>query len=146
MRPSAIAFFALQTAASSVLAQSKDVPVNWKELPPPFHSESVRNRPEVISRPENAELRLPAGFAIEEHLSGFERPRFMLLGPGKEILLTDSGSREARTGVVYLLKDGSRNEAPRRPRPAVRPGAQRRLALRSGDDVGQALPLRRGRR
>ncbi len=22
----------------------EDVPVNWKELPPPFHSESVRNR------------------------------------------------------------------------------------------------------
>jgi glucose/arabinose dehydrogenase len=110
MKTTAVTLVALLAARSFVLAQSNDLPVNWKELPPPFHSESVRNRPEVISRPESAELRLPAGFAVEEHLSGFERPRFMLLGPGNEILLTDSGSRDARTGVVYLLKDGSRTK------------------------------------
>ncbi len=110
MRTTAIALFALLAAPESPFAQSKDLPVNWKELPKPFHSESVRNRPEVVSRPENAELRVPSGFAIEENLSGFERPRFMLLGPGKEILLTDSGSREARTGVLYLLRDGSRSK------------------------------------
>lgn len=91
-------------------AQSNERPVNWKELPPPFHSESVRNRPEVVSRPDHAELRLPAGFVVEEYLSGFERPRFMMLGPGNEILLTDSGSRDARNGVVYGLKASSRKK------------------------------------
>ena len=91
-------------------AQSQERPVNWKELPPPFHTESVRNRPEVVSRPDHAELRLPDGFVVEEYLSGFERPRFMMLGPGNEILLTDSGSRDARNGVVYLLKDASRTK------------------------------------
>ena len=96
--------------ASTGWAQSPERPVNWKGLPPPFHSESVRNRPEVVSRPDHAELRLPPGFAVEEYLSGFERPRFMMLGPGNEILLTDSGSRDARNGVVYTLKDSSRTK------------------------------------
>jgi glucose/arabinose dehydrogenase len=91
-------------------AQSQELPVNWKELPAPFHSESVRNRPEVVSRPDNAALRLPPGFVVEEYLSGFERPRFMILGPKNEILLSDSGSRDARDGIVYLLNHGSRTK------------------------------------
>jgi len=91
-------------------AQSRERPVNWKDLPRPFHSESVRNRPEVVSRPDHAELRLPPGFAVEEYLSGFERPRFMMLGPSGEVLLADSGSRDARNGVVYVLKDASRTK------------------------------------
>ncbi len=97
-------------AGSNGRAQSNERPVNWKELPAPFHSESVRNRPEVVSRPEGAELRLPPGFAVEEHLSGFERPRFMMLGPSGEILLTDSASRDARNGVVYALKNASKTK------------------------------------
>jgi glucose/arabinose dehydrogenase len=97
-------------AASTLGAQTAGRPVNWKTLPKPFHSESARNRPEVVSRPENAELRLPAGFAVEEYLSGFVRPRFMMLGPGNEILLTDSGSRDARDGSVYVLKDSTRTK------------------------------------
>ncbi|MGH9319015.1 MAG: PQQ-dependent sugar dehydrogenase, partial [Vicinamibacteria bacterium] len=54
-----------------------------------------------------AELRLPDGFAVEEYLSGFAKPRFMMLGPSQEILLTDSGSREASDGAVYVLKGRS---------------------------------------
>jgi glucose/arabinose dehydrogenase len=106
MRMHAIALL----AASMLAAQSNRRPVNWKDLPKPFHTESVRNRPEVVSRPDHAELRLPPGFAVEEYLSGFERPRFMMLGPGNEILMTDSGSRDARNGVVYVLKDSSRRK------------------------------------
>ena len=101
------------SVGSFAFAQSNEIsrrPVNWKELPPPFHTESARNRPEVISRPDRAELRVPSGFTVEEHLSGFERPRFMMLGPENEILLADSGSREAKTGVVTALKDGSRTK------------------------------------
>jgi len=98
------------SVAGTGWARSQERPVNWKELPPPFHSESVRNRPEVVSRPDRAELRLPAGFVVEEYLSGFARPRFMMLAPGGEILLADSGSRETPDGVVYVLKDGSRTK------------------------------------
>lgn len=82
--------------------------MNWKGLPEPFHSPSVRNPPEVVARPDGATLRVPDGFVVEEYLSGFVRPRFMLLGPSHEVLLSDSGGRDDTSGVVYLLKDRSK--------------------------------------
>src|SRR5918996_254854 len=36
-------------ALSAVIAQSGQYPVNWTELPKPFHTESVSNGPEVIA-------------------------------------------------------------------------------------------------
>ena len=38
----------LLAAGSMVLAQSSDRPVNWKELPEPFHTKSSSNRPQVV--------------------------------------------------------------------------------------------------
>jgi glucose/arabinose dehydrogenase len=69
-------------------------------LPKPYHTESSVNRPQVISRPDGARLTLPQGFSIEEYASGFERPRYMLLGPSKELLLTDA----VNDGTVYLME------------------------------------------
>ncbi|HSB13410.1 MAG TPA: PQQ-dependent sugar dehydrogenase [Bryobacteraceae bacterium] len=71
------------------------------KLPPPFHSPSSNNPPRVISRPDGAQLRLPAGFDIDEYAGGFERPRFMLQGPSGEIVLSDS----VEGGSVYVLLD-----------------------------------------
>jgi len=70
-------------------------------LPPPFHSPSANNRPQVIPRPDGAELHLPEGFGIDVYADGFERPRFMLQGPSNEILLSDS----MESGSVYALLD-----------------------------------------
>ena len=105
-----VAALALLALGTSAYAQTPadDRPVNWKDLPAPFHTESVRNRSEVVSRPEGAELRLPAGFTVEEYMSGFTTPRFMMHGDSGEILLTDSGSRREENGAVYVLKDGSK--------------------------------------
>jgi glucose/arabinose dehydrogenase len=99
---------ALVLAAAAAIAQTNQRPINWKELPEPFHSPSARAGAEVIAKPEDARLQLPPGFAVQEYMSGFVRPRFMLLGPGNEILLSDSGSRDAADGVVYVLKDGAK--------------------------------------
>jgi len=71
------------------------------KLPPPFQTPSSNNRPQVITRPNGAQLQLPAGFQIEEVMDGFERPRTMLYGPSGEILLADSVSE----GSIYVLRD-----------------------------------------
>lgn len=74
-------------------------------LPPPFHTPSANNRPEVISRPENAQLRLPQGFVIEEYAGGFARARYMLeVSPGV-VLLTDA----VDDGAVYVLIDKNKD-------------------------------------
>jgi len=71
------------------------------QLPPPFQTESVNNGPVVIAQPEGVQLKLPPGFKIRVAAEGFEVPRFMLRGPGGEILLSDSARDGA--GAVYAL-------------------------------------------
>lgn len=95
-------------ATLAVAAAESNKPVNWKELPEPYHTPSARNRPQVIDRPAGAKLRVPDGFQVEEYLSGdFQRPRFMVLGPGDELVFSDSGSRNEADGVVYVHHEGS---------------------------------------
>lgn len=75
--------------------------MNPQKLPEPFHSPSVNNRPQVIPRPDGARLVLPQGFRIDVYAEDFARPRFMLLGPNREVLLSDSVEK----GSVYVLQD-----------------------------------------
>lgn len=102
--------FVFLLLAASALAQTpaNDRPINWKELPEPFHTESARNRSDVVVRPAGVELRLPSGFVVEEYMGGFNRPRFMMHGDGGEILLSDSGDRDQSNGSVYVLRGDSK--------------------------------------
>ena len=74
-----------------------ELPINWGPLPPPYHTPSATNPPKIIPRPDGATLDVPPGFVVEEYLSGFNLPRFMLAGPHGEIFLSDMGS-----GVIYV--------------------------------------------
>ena len=77
-------------------------------LPAPFATKSVNNGPRVIPQPEGAKLTVPPGFHIELWAEDFNVPRFMMLGPGNEILLSDSGN--ARQGCVYVLQGKDRKK------------------------------------
>ena len=74
-------------------------------LPEPFQTPSSNNRPEVISKPEGANLTLPSGFHIEVYAEGFTRPRFMLQTSTGEILLSNSDN----AGSVYVLQDRNKD-------------------------------------
>lgn len=93
------------TCAAGAFLLAWQAPV---KLPPPYHSPSAMNPPRVISRPDGAQLRLPAGFDIAVYAEGFERPRFMLLGPSGEVLVSDS----VNGGSVYVLVDRDRDFQP----------------------------------
>ncbi|HXI43954.1 MAG TPA: hypothetical protein VNH83_28485, partial [Bryobacteraceae bacterium] len=94
---------ALLALASAFAADSKDV-----KLPPPFATPSVDNGPHVVERPEGADLKLPAGFQVDIYAEGFEQPRFMAIGPGGELLVSDS----TKNGSVYVIADGAKNFKP----------------------------------
>lgn len=68
-------------------------------LPPPNHTPSATNPPKVIPQPGGAQLKVPAGFHVEEFASGFSKPRFMLALPGGAVLVTDSVAK----GAVYAI-------------------------------------------
>jgi glucose/arabinose dehydrogenase len=71
------------------------------KLPPPFATPSADNPPRVVAPPRGAHLAVPGGFRVDTWASGFERPRYMLLGPRGEVLLADSG--DAGSGAVYAF-------------------------------------------
>ncbi len=76
----------------------------WQQkpvLPAPYATPSASNAPKVIPRPDQAKLTLPPGFTAELYADGFQKPRFMTLGPGGEILVSDA----APGGSVYILLD-----------------------------------------
>lgn len=72
-------------------------------LPQPYATPSASNGPKVIPPPDGAQLKAPSGFHVAQYASGFQRPRFMALGPSGEILVSDA---VANGSVIVLTKDG----------------------------------------
>ena len=104
-----IGFVAALITAAAVAWQ---LPPNPGALPRPLATPSVRNFPDVISRPANAQLRYPNGFRVEEWAAGFAVPRFLLQGANGDILLADSGNTTypAKQGVIYVFAGGDPNQ------------------------------------
>lgn len=73
-------------------------PVNWNGLPPPYDTLSADNPPRVLPRPAGAELTLPAGFRIQEHVGDLPGARYMALGPKQEVLVSSM-----ETGKVFVI-------------------------------------------
>jgi glucose/arabinose dehydrogenase len=80
------------------------------KLPPPFATPSANNRPRVVDQPSGARLKVPEGFHYDVYADGFQKPRFMVIGPGGELLVSDSMS--GTEGSVWVFPDGSRNYKP----------------------------------
>jgi glucose/arabinose dehydrogenase len=91
------------------------------DLPPPFHTPSANNRPQVVARPEGAGLKVPAGFSVAEYASGFERPRTMIYAPGGEILISDS----VPNGTVTVMSDKNGKALPPQQRKKLIEGLDR---------------------
>jgi len=94
--------FVLTVAALSATYAADDT----KPLPAPFATKSVRNQPKIVPRPDGATLAVPKGFKIEQFASGFQRPRMMLLGPSKEVLITDTIPED---GKVFILTNNGKD-------------------------------------
>lgn len=59
------------------------------QLPPPYATPSVSNFPRTVPKPDNVELRVPPGFHMDFFADGFQVPRFMILAPGGQVLVSD---------------------------------------------------------
>lgn len=72
-------------------------PVN---LPQPFASPSASQPPQVIPRPENAQLSVPKGFQVSVFMEGLSRPRWLTVTPNGDVLVAESYDHRIR-----LLRD-----------------------------------------
>jgi len=78
-------------------------------LPPPYATESKRNRSSVVKWPEGKTPKAPEGFTVTKFADGFENPRWTYIGPNKDIFVVESGTRTSKNQITVLRdkdKDG----------------------------------------
>jgi len=80
--------------------------VDLDSLPAPYETSSARNFPQIATRPEGAQLILPAGFTAETFTADVQGPRAMVLAPNGDIFLAETQS--GRIKVMRPTADNSR--------------------------------------
>jgi glucose/arabinose dehydrogenase/cytochrome c2 len=81
--------------------------INLDALPAPFITPSIRNGPALISRPANADLRLPPGFHIAVFAGDLIGPRNLLVAPNHDVFVSETDS--GRVSVLHPSADGSQS-------------------------------------
>ena len=99
-----------QSAKQPPTPESARIPVNpltpetiaiaLENLPAPFASDSASQSPNVIARPANASLNVPAGFTVNIFAEGLQKPRWLALTPDGDVLVT-----ETRENKIQRLTD-----------------------------------------
>ena len=74
--------------------------IRLDDLPAPYATRSVGNRPVVIDRPAGAQLRVPEGFEVSLFADGLQHPRAMAVAADGAVFVT-----EANVGRVTRLVD-----------------------------------------
>jgi glucose/arabinose dehydrogenase len=78
--------------------------IDLANLPPPYDTESARAFPQVVARPDDAELRLPPGFKVDVFTSDVQGPRVMRIAPNGDIFVSES--QQGRIKVLRPTADG----------------------------------------
>src|SRR5882724_1905569 len=68
--------------------------ITLADLPQPFATESARNQPRLIPRPDGAWPQALPGFKVELYASGLDYPRLMRTAPNGDIFLAESHTGE----------------------------------------------------
>jgi glucose/arabinose dehydrogenase len=74
--------------------------ITVQDLPPPASNALAINGPRVVTRPADAQPKVPPGFKIELYASGFRDPRFLLTAPNGDIFVVES-----RANQIKVLRD-----------------------------------------
>ena len=72
-------------------------------LPAPDASASASRFPSVVEQPEDAALRVPAGFRVTLFASGLDRPRTLRVAPNGDLFVAEAGANRVR---VFRTPDG----------------------------------------
>jgi glucose/arabinose dehydrogenase len=79
-----------------------------QDLPPPFATESVRNRMQLVAEPGNRQPKTVPGFEVKLFAKGLEAPRLMRSAPNGDIFVAESSAGRIR--VLRPGPDGSSAE------------------------------------
>src|SRR5687768_16502119 len=78
------------------------------DLPKPYQTESVRNGPKLVRRPDGALPVVPSCFRVEQFASGFKNPPLLRVAPNGDIFVAESRAHLVR--VIRPSKDHPKPE------------------------------------
>jgi len=78
------------------------------DLPPPFATEGVRNRMQLVVNPGDRELKTVAGFEVKPFAKGLEGPRLIRTAPNGDVFVAESNA--GRVQVLRPSADGGKAE------------------------------------
>jgi glucose/arabinose dehydrogenase/cytochrome c2 len=105
--PAAAAPPGLLTGAAAMGDYRSDGPgvrrrITVADLPAPFATESARNSPGVVPRPAGAQLRVPAGYRVDQFAGDLDEPRVLRTAPNGDVFVVESAVGRVR---VLRAKD-----------------------------------------
>src|SRR5215467_1369030 len=77
------------------------------KLPEPFATPSVRNTAQVVTKPDSAQLKAPAGFSVSVYADNLQGPRTMVYAPNGDLFVAQS-----RAGSVLVMRDTNNDGEP----------------------------------
>lgn len=105
----ALSFLTNSVFSETPLLTGKDAMSDWtgdapgvrrkitvSDLPAPGATESARNMPKKVKRPEGAWPKAPDGFKVDLYAEGFKNPRKLLTAPNGDIFVSESSENEVR--------------------------------------------------
>lgn len=81
--------------------------ITAKDLPQPYATESSRNQPKKVARPEGAWPKVPAGFKVELYAEKLKAPRVLVTAPNGDIFVAESKSDR-----ISVLRDSDGDGKP----------------------------------
>ncbi len=82
--------------------RSERIRITVNDLPEPFATESARQGPKDIDRPDNARLRVPEGFEVNIFCENLPKARMMAFAPNGDLFVVQS-----KENKVSVLRDGN---------------------------------------
>jgi hypothetical protein len=83
--------------------------ITLKDLPAPFDTPSASNGPMIVSRPQNAWPKAPAGFEVTLYATGLDNPRRIRRAPDGDLFVA-----EVETGKIEIFRGINRAGHPQR--------------------------------
>src|ERR1700720_4133242 len=66
--------------------------ITAQDLPAPYVTESASNGPQLAARPRGAWPKAPAGFSVQQYVTGLDNPRLIRTAPNGDFFLAESSS------------------------------------------------------
>jgi glucose/arabinose dehydrogenase len=75
------------------------------DLPKPYATESVDNGPKLVPKPADAWPKAPAGFKVEQYVTGLQDPRLIRTAPNGDLFVAESESNQKPdTGKISVFR------------------------------------------